>query len=145
MLANASKTFLPKPKDIERKWYLIDAKDQVLGRLASRIARLLVGKGKVLYTPHMECGDYVVVIRAKEIRVTGNKLKDKMYDHYTGYPGGRREYSLETLLAKKPEEVIYRAVERMLPGRRLSRRLIRHLHVYADERHEHQAQKPVQV
>ncbi|MBI4387916.1 MAG: 50S ribosomal protein L13 [Candidatus Omnitrophica bacterium] len=136
------KTYIPKETDIDRKWLLIDAKDQILGRLATRIASLLIGKGKAIYTPHMECGDHIVVVNAKQIRVTGAKLKNKIYSHYTGYPGGLHQYSFETLLAKKPEEIIIRAVERMLPKNRLASRMMKRLHVYADGTHEQQAQKP---
>jgi large subunit ribosomal protein L13 len=140
-----TKTYIPKQDEIEKKWFLIDAKDQVLGRLAVKVSRLLTGKGKPIYTPHLECGDHVVVINAKKIRVTGNKIKDKMYSHYTGYPGGLRQYNFETLLAKKPEEVIIRAVERMLPKNRMGAKMIKHLHVYSDETHTQQAQKPVSL
>jgi len=137
-----AKTFIPKEKDIVHKWYLIDAKDKVLGRLAVKLATLLTGKRKVIYTPHMECGDHVVVINAKNIRVTGNKLKDKIYAHYTGYPGGRREFTLETLMTKKPTFVITEAVRKMLPKNRMGDKILKHLHVYEDANHEHQAQKP---
>ena len=137
-----AKTFIPKDKDIVRKWYLIDAKDKVLGRLAVKIANLLTGKGKVIYTPHVECGDHIVVINAKGIRVTGNKRKDKIYSHYTGYPGGRREYNFETLIAKKPEYILIEAVRRMLPKNRMGDKILKHMHVYKDDIHEHQAQKP---
>ncbi len=137
------KTYIPKENELQKKWHLIDAKDQILGRLATRISGLLIGKGKPLYTPHMDCGDHVIVINAKRIRVTGNKVKDKMYSHYTGYPGGLRQYNFETLMAKKPEEIITRAVQRMLPKNRLAAKMIKHLHVYAGETHEQQAQKPV--
>lgn len=139
------KTYIPKEKDIEKKWHVIDATGQILGRLATRVAWLLMGKGKPTYTPHLECGDYVIIINAKNIRVTGNKMKDKVYTHYTGYPGGLRKYSLESLLSRKPEEVIRRAVERMLPKNRLNAKRMKHLHVYAGETHQQQAQKPVSV
>ncbi len=139
------RTYIPKVNELEKKWFLIDAKDQVLGRLATKIARLLMGKGKVIYTPHLECGDHVVVVNAKKIRVTGNKMKDKVYSHYTGYPGGLHQYSFETLLAKRPGEIIIRAVERMLPKNRLASKMIKHLHVYAEESHEQGAQKPVAI
>ena len=137
------KTYIPKQEEIRRKWYLIDANGQVLGRLATKVAKLLIGKGKVFYTPHLECGDHVVLINAKQIRVTGNKLKDKTYSHYTGYPGGLRQYKLQSLLSEKPEEVIERAVERMLPKNRMGAKMIKHLHVYPDAAHEQQAQKPI--
>lgn len=138
-----TKTYIPKTGELDKKWFVIDAKDQVLGRLATRVARLLIGKGKVIYTPHMECGDHVIIINAKQIRVTGNKAKDKVYQHYTGYPDGLRQYNFETLLAKKPREIIFRAVERMLPKNRMAAKMMTRLHVYADGTHEQQAQKPV--
>ncbi|MBI4549377.1 MAG: 50S ribosomal protein L13 [Candidatus Omnitrophica bacterium] len=140
-----SKTYNAKQNEVKRQWYALDAKGQVLGRLATRIARILMGKGKTLYTPHVGCGDYVVVTNAAELKVTGNKLKDKMYDHYTGYPGGRKEYSLEELLAKKPEEVLLRAVKGMLPKNRLGDRMLTHLKVYRGAQHHQQAQKPVAI
>ncbi len=136
-----AKTFIPK--QVERKWYLIDATDKVLGRLAARIATLLMGKRKTIYTPHIECGDYIVVINAKKVGIKGNnKRRDKIYAHYTGYPGGRREYNLETLLEKKPTYVITEAVRKMLPKNRMGDKLLKHLHVYEDANHEQQAQKP---
>lgn len=132
-----NKTYIPKANEITKKWYLVDAKGQVLGRLATQIASLLMGKGKPLYTPHIECGDHVVVINAAGIRVTGNKLKDKVYRHYTGYPGGLRQQTLETLMAKKPVEVIAHAVERMMPNNRMRAKRMKHLHVHAGETHKH--------
>jgi large subunit ribosomal protein L13 len=142
MMNRLQKTFLPKPAEIEKKWYLVDAKDAILGRLATKVARVLMGKGKPFYTPHVECGDYVVVINARQVRVTGNKRKDKWYDHYTGYPGGRVAYNFEKLSSEKPEEIIFRAVRRMLPNNRLAARMLKHLHVYAESNHAHQAQRP---
>ncbi len=136
------KTYNAKPKEIKHNWFLIDAEGQVLGRLATKIARLLVGKGKVAYTPYMPMGDYVVVTNAKQMRFTGKKLKSKIYDHYTGYPGGRKEYTLEELLAKKPEEVLYAAVKGMLPKNRLGDQMLTHLRVYPGNEHKQQAQKP---
>ncbi len=137
------RTYIPKQTEIEQKWYLVDAKDQILGRLATRLARLLTGKAKRLYTPHLDCGDHVIVINAKKIRVTGNKLKAKIYTHYTGYNAGLKITNLEALLAKKPTAVIFKAVERMLPKNRMQARMMKRLHVYPDETHEQQAQKPV--
>jgi large subunit ribosomal protein L13 len=140
-----TKTYNAKQNEVKKQWYAIDAKGQVLGRLATRIARILTGKNKTLYTPHVACGDYVVVTNAAQLKITGNKLKDKMYDHYTGYPGGRKEYSLEELLARKPEEVLYRAVKGMLPKNRLGDRMLAHLKIYRGAQHHQQAQKPVSV
>ena len=99
-----SKTYIPKQNEIQQKWLLVDAKDQILGRLATRVAGFLIGKSKTNYTPHLDCGDHVVVVNAKKIRVSGSKAKTKMYGHYTGYPGGLRQYSFETLMTKKPED-----------------------------------------
>lgn len=129
------KTYIAKAQDIKRNWYVVDAKDKVLGRLASRIARVLIGKHKPIYTPNLDTGDYVVVINSRKVRVTGKKLKDKMYQRYSGYPGGRRETPLETMLAKKPTEVIRLAVKRMLPNNPLGRKRLTKLKVYADENH----------
>jgi len=136
------KTYNAKPEDIKSRWYAIDAKGQILGRLAGRIARILTGKGKTLYTPHVESGDYVLVTNASEIRVTGKKLQDKIYDHYTGYPGGRKVYTLEELLARRPDEVLRRAVKGMLPKNRLGDRMLTHLLIYKGSEHKQQAQKP---
>lgn len=136
------KTYNAKPEDVKSRWYAIDAKGQILGRLAVRIARILTGKGKTLYTPHVESGDFVVVTNASELRVTGKKLKDKIYDHYTGYPGGRKVYTLEELLARRPDEVLRRAVKGMLPKNRLGDRMLTHLLIYKGSEHKQQAQKP---
>lgn len=129
------KTYMAKQKDIKRSWYIVDAKDKILGRLASRVAMILIGKHKAIYTPHIDTGDYVIVINSRRVRVTGRKLKDKMYQRYSGYPGGRKETPLETMLEKKPTEVIRLAVKRMLPNNPLGRMKIRKLKVYADENH----------
>lgn len=137
------KTFMAKAEDIKRAWYLIDAKGQILGRLAVGVARLLRGKHKPLYTPHIDTGDNVVVINAKDISVTGKKLKDKIYRRYSGYPGGLREVPLEVLLKKNPAQVIRLAVKRMLPSSPLGRKMLKKLRVYADEKFTHQAQKPI--
>ena len=139
------KTYLPKANEIERKCFLVDAQGQILGRLATRIATVLMGKDEPFYTPHMECGDQVVVINAKGIRVTGRKAKEKIYQHYTGYPGGRRTYTFETLLATKPELIIMEAVRRMLPKNRLGDKMLKRLRVYAGAEHRQLAQKPVPI
>ncbi len=136
------KTYNAKQNEVKSRWYSIDAKGQVLGRLAARIARILTGKGKTFYTPHVESGDYVLVTNSSEIRVTGKKLQDKVYDHYTGYPGGRHVYTLEELLARRPEEVLRRAVKGMLPKNRLGARMLTHLLIYRGSEHKQQAQKP---
>ncbi len=139
------KTYMPKERDIERKWYLIDAKDKILGRLASQIARILRGKHKPIYSPHMDTGDAVIVINASKIRVTGRKLKQKVYRRFSGYPGGLREVTLEAMLKRKPEEVIRLAVRRMLPGGPLGRDIFKKLKVYPSQAHPHIAQKPVEL
>jgi len=136
------KTYAVKASEIERRWWLVDATDQTLGRLATRIATLLEGKHKAIYTPHLDTGDHVVVVNARTIRVTGNKLQQKSYFRHSNYPGGLKEESLETLLARKPELVIERAVKGMLPRNRLGRAMYKKLKVYAGGEHPHAAQRP---
>lgn len=136
------KTYMAKPEEVVRKWYLIDAKGKVLGRLATRIAMILRGKTKAIYTPHVDTGDQVIVINASEVAVTGRKLEQKLYRRYSGYPGGLKEENLETMLKRKPEEVIMRAVKGMLPHNRLGREMLKKLKVYKGPEHPHQAQKP---
>jgi large subunit ribosomal protein L13 len=137
------KTYVAKKEDVKRSWYLVDARDKVLGRLASRVAVILRGKHKPIFTPHLDTGDGVVVINAAKIRVTGRKMKQKIYRRYSGYPGGLREVTLEKMLAKSPTTVIRLAVERMLPQGPLGRDLIKKLKVYADEKHLQKSQNPV--
>ncbi len=139
------KTYCAKAADIKRNWYIVDAKDKILGRFATRVAHILHGKHKVIYTPNIDCGDHVVVINAGAIRVTGKKLKDKVYLHYSGYPGGLKAYTLETLLKKKPEKVLFLAIKRMLPQSPLGRKMIRKLKVYAGADHPHKSQNPVSL
>jgi len=134
------KTYTAKSKDIKRKWYIVDAKNQVLGRLAARVARILLGKHKAIFTPNIDTGDYVIVINSSKIRVTGNKLKQKIYQRYSGYPSGRKEIPLETMLKKSPTEVIRLAVKRMLPKNPLGRQRLKKLKVYADEAHPFKTQ-----
>lgn len=136
------KIYLPKEKEIERKWYLVDGRDKVLGRLASRIAIILRGKHKAIYTPHMDTGDGVIVINASKIKVTGRKLQDKVYRRYSGYPGGLKEVKLGTLLEKKPEMVIKLAVGRMLPKGALGEKTLKKLKVYSGDKHPHAGLKP---
>jgi large subunit ribosomal protein L13 len=126
----------------ERKWVLIDAKDKTLGRLATRIAKILMGKTKATYTPNALCGDNVVVINAKYVRVTGNKEQDKIYDKYTGYPSGRKEMTLKVLREKQPTKVLYYAVKGMLPKNNLGARMLKTLKIYPENIHQQQAQKP---
>ena len=139
------KTYLPKAGEIDRKCFLVDAQGQILGRLATRVATILMGKDEAFYTPHIECGDQVVVINAKGIRVTGRKAKTKMYQNYTGYPGGRHTINFEDLQVKKPELIITEAVRRMLPKNRLADKMLKHLRVYAGAEHRQAAQKPVPI
>lgn len=139
------KTYIPKEKDFERKAYLIDATGKTLGRLATRVAVLLIGKGKSVYAKDQLSGDHVVVINAKEVHVSGNKRKTKTYNHYTGYPAGLKTYSFEELIEKKPEEIIIRAVSRMLPKNKLGREMLRRLRVYANAQHKQQALKPITI
>ena len=135
------KTFMKRPEDVQRKWYIIDAERKILGRLATKVAVILRGKNKPEYTPHVDTGDHIIVINAEKIQVTGNKLTDKKYQTYSGYPGGQKEYSLETLLKKKPEEVIMKAVKGMLPHNTLGRKMLTKLKVYKGSEHPHAAQE----
>lgn len=139
------KTYIPTEKDFDRKTYLVDASGKTLGRLATRVASLLIGKGKVVWAPDKLSGDQVVIVNAKEIYVTGNKRKQKIYKHYSGYPGGQKTYTFEELQAKQPEEIIIRAVSRMLPKNKLGREMLRRLRVYGGPTHLQQAQKPISL
>lgn len=136
------KTFMASPATIDRKWYVVDAADQTLGRLASEVAKVLRGKNKAIFTPHMDCGDYVIVINAEKIKVTGKKLDQKVYHHHSDYVGGMKETTLREKLAKKPEQVVELAVKGMLPKGPLGRQMYTKLHVYAGPEHKHAAQKP---
>ena len=136
------KTFSPTPKDINREWYVVDAADQVLGRLATQIAHRLRGKHKPEFAPHMDNGDFIVVVNCEKIRVTGNKLADKMYYRHSGYVGGLKETNLETLLATKPHLVLMHAVKGMLPKNRLGRAMLTKLRIYPGAEHPHEAQAP---
>lgn len=142
MIQTYRQTFTAKPADLSPEWHIIDATDQILGRLASHIAICLRGKHKPTYTPHMDTGDYIVVINASKIKVTGKKMTDKKYYRHTGYPGGIKEMSFDTLLSKHPERVIELAVKRMLPKGPLGYRMLRKLKVYANTDHPHSAQSP---
>ncbi len=136
------KTYSVKPSEIDRQWYIFDAQDQVLGRLASEIAIVLRGKHKPQYTPHMDTGDFVIVINAEKIKVSGKKLEQKTYYRHSGYLGSLKEEKLETVLAKKPEQAIIRAVKGMLPHNKLGKVMFRKLKVYTGESHPHEAQVP---
>ena len=135
-------TFMANPDKIDRKWYVVDAEGCTLGRLASEVANVLGGKNKPIYTPHVDCGDYVIVVNADKIKVTGKKLDQKIYYRHSEYVGGMKETTLRELLAKKPERVIELAVKGMLPKGPLGRSLYTKLHVYAGAEHTHAAQKP---
>ncbi|MBU1862246.1 MAG: 50S ribosomal protein L13 [Candidatus Omnitrophica bacterium] len=139
------KTYMVKEKELKKKWILIDAQGKILGRLATRIATVLLGKHKSSYSPHQNCGDYVIVINAKDIKVTGKKESQKVYRHYTGYPGGLKEYSFKRLMERKPEEIIRLAVKRMLPHNNLRDHRLKNLKIYANSKHNHQAQQPVEM
>lgn len=136
------KTYSAKASEVQREWRVVDADGATLGRLATRVATILRGKHRVTFTPSLDTGDPVIIVNAAKIRVTGNKLKDKMYVRHSGYPGGFRAENLELLLARRPEEVIRRAVRGMLPQNRLGEQMMRKLHVYAGADHPHAAQKP---
>ena len=136
------KTFMASPATIERKWYVVDATDMTLGRLASEVASVLRGKKKAIFTPHIDTGDYVIVINAEKIKVTGKKMDQKIYYHHSDYVGGMKETTLKEKLANKPEEVIELAVKGMLPKGPLGRQMYTKLYVYAGPEHKHAAQKP---
>ena len=136
------RTFTEKQADIERDWYLVDAEGETLGRLASRIAPILKGKHKPTYTPYLDCGDFVVIINAEKVRVTGRKLDQVFYHHHSGYPGGLKSVSLREQLDRYPERVLQAAVRGMLPKNKLGRRMIKKLKVYAGNEHPHEAQQP---
>ena len=136
-------TVSAKPAEVRRQWYLVDAQGKTLGRLASELARRLRGKHKAQYTPHVDTGDYIVVVNAEKIRVTGNKLQNKIYHHHTGYIGNLKSINLEKLLVKAPERVITYAVKGMMPRNSLGRAMMKKLRVYAGSEHRHQAQQPM--
>lgn len=138
-------TFMEKKETVQRKWYVIDAEGQSLGRVASKAATMLRGKHKVTYTPHMDCGDYIIIINASKVVLTGNKLNDKMYYDHSGYTGGLRERNAREMVEKYPEEMVERAVKGMLPKGRLGRQMYKKLFVYAGSEHEQQAQKPESI
>ena len=136
------RTYIAKEKDIQRAWHVVDAKDQVLGRLATKVATILMGKNKVIYSPHQDTGDEVIVINAKLIKTTGNKLEQKEYKRYSAYPGGLNRETLATVMKKSPERVIIHAIHGMLPKSKLGAKLLKKLRVYPGEVHPHQAQQP---
>ena len=136
------KSFMASPSTVERKWYVVDAEGKTLGRLASEVANVLRGKNKPTYTPHIDTGDYVIVVNAEKIQVTGKKLNQKIYYHHSEYVGGMKEATLREMMQKKPEFVITHAVKGMLPKGPLGRQMLKKLHVYAGPEHNHAAQKP---
>lgn len=136
------KSYIAKPAEVERKWYVIDAEDKTLGKIASEVASILRGKKKPIYTPHVDTGDYVIVINAEKVRVTGKKEEQRIYKSHSGYPGGLKETTLRELRAKKPEEIIRHAVKGMMPKGKLGRQMFKKLKVYAGPEHPHTAQNP---
>ena len=136
------KTYIAKEKDIKKVWHIIDASDKVLGRLATRIATILMGKDKVIYSPHQDVGDEVIVLNASKVKITGKKRSEKVYKRYSAYPGGLNLETLEKMMVKKPDYVIRHAVKGMLPKNRLAAKLLKKLRIYADDKHPHAAQTP---
>lgn len=136
------KSYMAKPNEVERKWYVIDAEGKVLGRLATEVATILRGKNKPIYTPHVDTGDHVIIINAEKIKLTGNKLNQKNHVYHTGYPGGLKQVPYSELIEKNPQRIIELAVKGMLPKNRLGRAMIKKMKVYSGETHNHEAQKP---
>ncbi|MCD5406115.1 MAG: 50S ribosomal protein L13 [Desulfotomaculum sp.] len=136
------KTFMAKSVEVEHKWYIIDAKDQVLGRLATKVAHILRGKHKAIFTPHVDTGDHVIIINAEKIALTGNKLQNKFYYRHSGYPGGLKATKYEDFLAKQPEKLVEKAIVGMLPHNRLGAKVAKKLKVYRGDQHPHLAQQP---
>ncbi len=139
------KSYIPGAKEVSKQWLVVDADGQSLGRLASRVARLLIGKDKPIYTPFLDTGDHVIIVNAEKVKITGKKLTEKLYRHHTGYPGGLRSVPAGDLMAKKPEKVLQEAVFGMLPKSKLGRAMRKKLKVYRGSQHPHEAQKPVPV
>ncbi len=139
------RSFIPNKRDIKKNWHVIDAEGQILGRLATRAARLLTGKDKPIYTPFLDTGDYVIIINAEKVKLTGNKLTDKLYRRHTGYPGGLREITAGALLSKDPGKLVREAVIGMLPKTKLGRAMRKKLKIYRGSEHPHQAQQPVSL
>lgn len=136
------KTYMAKANEIERKWFIVDAEGKTLGRLASEVAKILRGKHKPIYTPHVDTGDHVIIVNAEKVVLTGKKLDQKMYRRHSGYPGGLKEIPYRRFMAEKPEKAVYEAIRGMLPHNRLGRKMIKKLRVYRGTEHPHQAQKP---
>ena len=136
------KSYMAKAETMERKWYIVDAEGMVLGRLASQVAAILRGKHKPIYTPHVDCGDHVIIINADKVVLTGKKLDDKVYRHHSGYPGGLKEVKYRDLMAKKPEFAVYEAIRLMMPKGPLGRQMLTKVRIYRGSEHKHAAQKP---
>ncbi|MGR3292671.1 MAG: 50S ribosomal protein L13 [Candidatus Scalindua sp.] len=136
------KTFIAKKEDVQRDWYVVDATDKILGRMASRIAMILQGKTKPIYTPHVDTGDFVIITNAEKIKLTGNKMKEKVYYTHSGYPGGFKEIPIKKWMEKHPDRIVNLAVKRMLPKTKLGRAMLKKLKVYAGPDHSHEAQQP---
>lgn len=136
---------MAKPGEVVAKWHVVDAEDKILGRLATKVAMILMGKHRPEYTPHVDTGDFVIVVNAEKIRMTGNKWAAKQYDWYTGYPGGYKTMSAEKMREKHPHKIVFEAIRRMLPKNRLGRQMLTKLKVYAGPEHPHQAQQPVKL
>ncbi|MBU2541090.1 MAG: 50S ribosomal protein L13 [Candidatus Omnitrophica bacterium] len=145
MKIKRNRTYLPKKQEIKRRWYIVDAENMVLGRIAAKIATVLRGKNKPQFTPHLDTGDGVIVINAQKVRVTGKKGQDKIYQRYSGYPSGLKEINLNELMSKKPQLVITNAVKNMLPDNKLKRVVLKRLKIYKDEVHPHSGQNPVKL
>ena len=139
------KTYMAKPAEVERKWYVVDATDMVLGRLASQVAMVLRGKNKPTFTPNVDTGDYVIIINADKVRLTGKKLEKKYYRYHTGYIGGLKEVQYKKLMNEKPDFAVYRAVKGMLPKNSLGAQMLKKLRVYVGAEHNHQAQQPIEL
>ncbi len=139
------KSFIQKPHEVERKWYVVDATDKTLGRLATEVATILRGKHKPTYTPHVDCGDFVIIVNAEKVHLTGKKLDQKMYRWHTGYVGHLRERTYRDMMATRPEKVMFAAVKGMLPKNSLGRQMVKKLRVYRGADHMHAAQKPVEL
>jgi large subunit ribosomal protein L13 len=139
------KTFMAKKEQVEKKWVLVDAEGAILGRMAAKIAPILMGKNKPIYTPHVDTGDYVIIVNADKIKVTGKKAKAKEYDYYTHHPGGHKYVTFAEMMAKKPEKVVELAVKRMLPKNALGRNMLKKLKIYRGPEHNHQAQQPEKI
>ena len=144
-MANNNKSYMAKPGEVESKWYIVDATDLVLGRLASQVAAILKGKNKPEYTPHVDCGDHVIVINCDKVVLTGKKLEQKYYRYHTGYIGGLKEIQYKKLMNEKPDFAVYKAVKGMLPKNKIGADMLKKLRVYVGAEHNHQAQKPIEL